>query len=335
MRNVGLATKVLAFVVATIVMTGGLVVVFGGMRFEQSTTYRAVFDDISGMAPASEVRAAGVTVGRVEDAERLPDNSIRVTFSVQAAIPVSTGTTAVIKYKNLIGDRFLQLGPGSGSALPAGGTIPNAQTRPALDLDELYNGFAPLFQGLQPDQVNRLSGALIAVLQGQGSALEGLLSDIGSVTTTLADRSSLISKVINQLNTTLETLTRRAPELNETIVNLQKVVSGLAADRGQIGSSLDGINDLTTSVGTLLTRERPNIKGTIAQLDRFSRTFEADHAELDNLFRRLPGYYVPLGRLGAGQSGFQFYACGVRLRLSTPAGKIDTPFVNSGNVPRC
>ncbi|KAA9163651.1 MCE family protein [Amycolatopsis acidicola] len=335
MKRAGLLVKVLAFVTATVVMTGALVVVFGGFRFEATNTYEAVFDDISGMKTASEVRAAGVDVGRVESTDRLPDNTILVTFSVGTKIPLTTGSTAVIRYKNLVGDRYLQLGPGPGAPLPAGGKIPKTQTRPALDLDALYNGFTPLFQGLQPDQVNRLSSSLIAVLQGQGSAVDSLLSDLGSVTTTLADRRTLISGVVDQLNTVLETLVQRAPELDDTIVNLQTLVSGLAQDREQLGGDLAGIDDLTTTVGDLLARERPGLQGNVAQLSRFSQVITSDQAALDNLIRRLPGYYVSLGRIGANQSAFQFYVCGVQLRLTTPAGKITTPFINSGNVQRC
>lgn len=335
MKAIGPLIKVLAFVAVTAVMTGTLVMVFGGFRFERSTTYHAIFTDISGMRPASPVRAAGVDVGRVEGAKRLTDNKIEVTFSVNSQIPLTTGSTAVIRYKNVVGDLYLQLGPGPGSALLTGGTIPASQTRPALDLDELFNGFTPLFQGLQPDQINRLSSALIAVLQGQGGAVEDLLSNLGEVTGTLADRGALISDVVKQLNTVLETLSRRAPELNDTIVNLQTLVSGLAEDREQIGRSLTGVNDLTTSLDALLAQTRPDIKGTISQLDRAAQTINNDHAALENLFRRLPGYYVPLGRLGANQGAFQFYLCGIQLRFTTPAGHIYSPFINSGNVPRC
>lgn len=335
MRLAGLWVKAVAFGVAAVLMTGVLVSVFGGYGTGPTTTYRAIFTDVSGMPSGSEVRAAGVGIGRVDGLLRLPDNTIEVTFSVQRQIPLTTGTTAVIRYKNLVGDRFLQLGPGAGRALPAGGTIPKSQTHPALDLDELFNGFTPLFQGLQPAQVNELSSALISVLQGQGGAVDSLLSDLGSVTTTLADHSSLTSAVIDQLNSVLGTLADDAPQLDDTIVNLQRLVTGLAADRDRIGQSLSGIDSLTTSLTDLLASNRPAIRGTVAQLGRFSQTIDADQGPLDNLIRRLPGYYIPLGRLGANQSAFQFYLCGVQLRVTTPAGQFYTPFINSGNVTRC
>jgi phospholipid/cholesterol/gamma-HCH transport system substrate-binding protein len=335
MKVTGPLVKVLVFVAVTAVLTGALVMVFGGFRLQESTTYHAVFTDISGMRPGSPVRAAGVAVGRVEGAERLPDNKIKLTFSTDSHIPVTTGSTAVIRYKNVVGDLYLQVGPGPGRALQPGGTIPDSQTRPALDLDDLFNGFTPLFQGLQPEQINRLSTALIAVLQGQGGAVGELLSNLGEVTSTLADRGALISDVIRQLTTVLDTLSKRAPELNDTIVNLQTLVSGLAEDREGLGRSLTGVADLTSSLDGLLTKTGPEITGTITQLGRATQTINNDHAALENLFRRLPGYYVPLGRLGANQGAFQFYLCGIQLRFTTPAGHIYSPFINSGNVPRC
>ena len=335
MKYTRLVVKAVAFATAAVVLTGLLVVVFGSVSLQSTTSYRAIFTDVSGMKSGSDVRAAGVDIGRVDSLSRLPDNTIAVSFSVQNDIPLTTGTTATIRYQNLVGDRFLQLGPGPGPALRPGATIPAAQTHPALDLDELFNGFTPLFQGLQPAQLNQLSGALIAVLQGQGGAVDTLLDNLGSVTTTLADHSALISAVVDQLNTVLSTLVKDAPELNDTIVSLQTLVSGLAADRDQIGRSLGGINDLTGSLSDLLTRNRPDIAGTITQVGRFAQTVGLEQSALDNLIRRLPGYYVPLGRLGENESAFQFYLCGVQLRITTPAGQIETPFIDSGDIPRC
>lgn len=335
MRNLGVLAKVLVFVAVTVLLTGGLVAVFGNFRDGNMSTYKAVFADVSGMEVGSDVRAAGVNVGRVDGIERQQDNSLLVTFIVQRNVPLTTGSSATVRYKNLVGDRYFQLGTGPGPGLEPGETLPRSQTHPALDLDELYNGFTPLFQGLAPDQVNRLSSSLIAVMQGQGDAIDGLLDHVGSLTSTLGNRDQLIGQVINRLNTVLETVNERAPELSDTIVNLQRVVSGLAADRGDLGNSVSHLNGLSKSVTGLLEEQRPDVKGTVNELGRLTSVLNKDEPMLSNLFRRLPGYYVPLGRVGANQAAFQFWVCGVRVHIPTPAGSIDTPFINAGNEDRC
>ena len=57
-----------------------------------------------------------------------------------------------------------------------GATIPLEHTRPALDLDELFNGFKPLFAALNPDDVNKLSFEVIQVMQGEGGTIDSLLA---------------------------------------------------------------------------------------------------------------------------------------------------------------
>src|SRR3546814_8649560 len=65
---------------------------------------------------------------------------------VKADVPVTTSTRAEIRFKNLVGDRYLAIEPGKNpkaKRLDADSTIPVANTEPALDLTTLFNGFKP------------------------------------------------------------------------------------------------------------------------------------------------------------------------------------------------
>ena len=54
----------------------------------------------------------------------------KVDFNVDRSLPLFDGTTASIRYLNLIGDRYLELKRGdSDKRLPAGGTIPDRTHR--------------------------------------------------------------------------------------------------------------------------------------------------------------------------------------------------------------
>ena len=88
-----------------------------------------------------------------------------------------SSTRAVIRYENLVGDRFLEItsGPGELRKLPPGGTINAQHTQPALDLDALLGGLRPVLKGLDADKVNTISSAIIELLQGQGGALSNVL----------------------------------------------------------------------------------------------------------------------------------------------------------------
>ena len=91
-------------------------------------------------------------------------------------LPLFQGTTASIRYLNLIGDRYLELKRGDNDQrLPAGGTIPVERTEPALDLDALIGGFRPLFRALDPDKVNNIAQSIITIFQGQGGTINDIL----------------------------------------------------------------------------------------------------------------------------------------------------------------
>ena len=245
------------------------------------------------------------------------DGVILVDLTVRERTPVLVGSRGVIRYKNLIGQRFVEITEGTGPSrrLEDHGTIPVTQTEPALDLDELYNGFAPLFEGLEPTQINDLSGSIIKVLQGQSGAVTTLLTQISSVTRTLADRDAVIGQLITNLNSVLDTVNSRSNQVSDLVVQLQTLVSGLAKDREPIGKSLVQLDRLTGTVTDVLRDVRPELRGNIREIDRLSRVINADKPQVNSLLQKLPGYYQVLGRLGAYQQAFQFYLCGVQVRI--------------------
>ena len=139
--------------------------------------YRAVFSNASSLEKGDDVRVAGVSVGEVKKVEHYERSQAMVTFRVKADVPLTTASRAEIRFLNLVGDRYLALeeGPADEKSEPleADDVLPISQTAPALDLTTLFNGFKPLFQALQPDQVNELTLNLVQVLQGEGGTVAG------------------------------------------------------------------------------------------------------------------------------------------------------------------
>lgn len=325
------------FTVVMSIILVGLVVVFGQVRFKGTTTYQAAFTSASGLEKGQIVRVAGVRVGKVEKVS-VGDRSALVTFNVEKPRKLLEGTRAQIRYENLVGDRYLALldGPGPMEELGSGETIPISQTAPALDLDVLIGGFQPLFEGLSPEKVNRLSESLIATLQGQGGTVNSLLAEAASLTSTLADRDQLIGEVIDNLNTVLGTLNERGDTFSNLVGQLQELVSGLAADRDPIGQAVTKISGLSSSVGGLLTDVRPPLRGSIAELDRTAGLLVEGEPTLDRILQQLPGAYDQLRRAGAYGAFFNFYICSVTLKLTGPDGKpFYTPTFGSPDTPRC
>src|ERR1700710_535947 len=257
--NAGAIARVVAFTVVSLAFVFILVTVFGQFRFDSRTSYRAVFSNVSGLKGGNFVRIAGVEVGKIKDMTLNKDGTVAIDFAIDKGLKLTEGTKAAVRYEHLIGDRYLALenGPGSARLLEPGETIPLARTTPALDVDALIGGFRPLFRALDPDQVNALSGELLKVFQGQGGTISSVLSQTSALTTTLAGRDQLIGDVIKNLNIVLGTFAKRDQQFSEGLDKLSQLVQGLSERRTDITTGTAYINAAASSVADLLTVARP------------------------------------------------------------------------------
>lgn len=319
----GTAIRVAAYLVVSLAFAFALVAVFGQFRFEPRTTYHAVFTNISGLKSGNFVRIAGVEVGKVTGLALRTDGTVAVDFSIDQNLPLTEGSRAVVRYENLVGDRYLALenGPGSVRRMAAGDTIPLAQTAPALDLDTLIGGFRPLFRALEPDQLNELTGEMLRVFQGQGGTVASVLAQTSTLTAVLADRGELIGELIKNLDVVLQTFATRHDEFGETLGKLSEFVEGLEQRKTDIANGVAYINAGAAEVADLLTAARAPLKETVAQTDRAARQVMADADYVDGLLRDLPDTYQTLARQGLYGDYFMFYMCEAVLKLNGKGGQ--------------
>jgi phospholipid/cholesterol/gamma-HCH transport system substrate-binding protein len=226
-------------------------------------------------------------------------------------VPLATSVRATIRYRNLVGQRYLALteGPGGGQRLRPGGLVPLAQTVPALDLTVLFNGFRPLFTALSPGDVNRLAYEIIQVFQGEGGTIASLLRRAASLTNALADRDAVIGRFITNLNAVLATVDARDQQFSQTIRELQLFVSGLAADRTAIGEALSSISGLADATAGLLRDARPSLASDVDSLGKLAGTLNDNSKVIEDTLGRLPGRYDALVRTASYGSWFNFFLC--------------------------
>ncbi|MGO9098253.1 MAG: MCE family protein [Mycobacterium sp.] len=311
------------YATACLISVALVFLIFGQFRFRPEETYNAHFANVSGLRNGNFVRIAGVEVGKVKKISFQPDSTLRVEFSVIPSAVLTEGTRAVIRYDDLIGGRFLALEEGAGGVkrLHPADTIPLSQTEPALDLDALIGGFRPLFRALDPDQVNALSGQLIAAFQGQGPTISSFLTQAASLTNTLADRDQLIGQVIVNLNTVLGSLGGQSKQFAKAVDSLSELVKGLEARKQDISNAVAYGNAAAGSIADLLAQGRAPAKKVVSELDRTAGLLEADRDYLDNLLNTLPDAYQMVSRLGLYGDFFSFYLCDLLLKVNGKGGQ--------------
>ncbi|KRF16736.1 ABC transporter substrate-binding protein [Nocardioides sp. Soil797] len=310
-RTASATWKLVVFMVVTAIFTSMLVVLIGNLTFAPSRDFKAEFSNVAGVVKGDDVRVAGVKVGTVKDIEIKDRTRAVVTFSVADEAEVTDTTHATIRYRNLVGQRYISLTQEgtSGEDLDEDDTIPISQTKPALDLTVLFNGFKPLFQALSPQDINKLSYEIIQVFQGEGGTVEGLLGHTASITQTLADRDQVIGDLIDNLNEVLVTVGDRDEQLSGLIVNLRKLVHGLAQDKDAILGSLDSISSLAVETSDLVKGVRGPLVNDVKQLRTVAGNLSKNRAEIDRALQVLPIKLTKIGRTATYGSWFNFYLC--------------------------
>jgi phospholipid/cholesterol/gamma-HCH transport system substrate-binding protein len=328
--------KLTIFIIVTTLATSLLVITIGNISFGPTKQYKAIFSDATGVVTGDDVRIAGVKVGTVQDVAIFHRNRALVTFKVDSADTLTQSSVATIRYRNLVGQRYIALtqGTGGGQALPDGGTIDIAHTAPALDLTVLFNGFKPLFQALSPADINKLSYEIVRVFQGEGGTLDSLLSHTASVTSTLASRDQIIGSLITNLNNVMATIGNRDSELSNLLIKLRVFVSGLSSDRKAILGSLDSISNLAVQTSDLVTGIRPGLTTDVKQLRRTAGNLDRNKAEIDRALQVLPIKLNKVGRTATYGSWFNFYLCNFRGQVLLPTG-VSVPIDYNTGSARC
>ncbi|WP_239476819.1 MCE family protein [Nocardia arizonensis] len=344
----GPLTKLIVFVLVTLFVTVMLALSIANYT-GGGTEFKARFADVTSLNKGDEVRIAGVRVGKVTDVKIVDRREAEVAFELQDRDWLPASTTATIRYRNLVGQRYIALEQGAGEQgrkLNAGATIGLQNTRPALNLTTLFNGFRPLFRTLTADDVNKLSFEIIQVFQGEQGTIRDLVASTASLTNKIADKDAVIGELVKNLTAVLETVNQRSDQFDQLIVNTEALVSGLAAERDVIGRSVTSLGNLATATSDLLVPVRPTLQGSIAGLNQLTGTLNDRSDEVNQAIQTLPVKMEKLGRAASYGSWFQFYLCGIDIvvgpgaaeapQLNLPAGMptVNQP-VYTNAAPRC
>jgi phospholipid/cholesterol/gamma-HCH transport system substrate-binding protein len=316
--------KLIIFCVLTGMATVVLGMTLSNGGFSKKTYYKAIFNDVTGVAVGDEVRIAGVRVGTVDSYEVIDRDKAVIRFGLDPNIKLTQNTTATLRFRNLVGQRYMALAQGSDGAttpLAEGATIPLSRTYEALDLDLLLSGFKPVFQALSPTDVNKLAFEIVQTLQGESGNIETLLGSVSSLTQTLAGRDQLIGDTIVNLSKTLDMIGSRDAELSTTISTLREFVSGLKKDRDDILDSLDAISDLTDETASFLTDATPLVVDDLKQLNRLTATLSKPKnlQQMEKSIRIMPIKMTKISNFVASGSIFNQYLCELNIDLA-PTG---------------
>jgi virulence factor Mce-like protein len=152
-----------------------------GLPFVPTYNIKVALPEASGLQKSNQVKIAGTRVGVVDSVSARQDPrtgrvSAIASLKLEKGLePLPADTRAVVQSVSAIGLKYLELEKGSGyQKLKAGGTIPVAQTREPVDIDQLFNMFdQPTRTALKIDTNNFGNG-----VAGRGLGLNNTIAEL-------------------------------------------------------------------------------------------------------------------------------------------------------------
>jgi phospholipid/cholesterol/gamma-HCH transport system substrate-binding protein len=256
-------------------------------------TYHAAFSEAGGIRKDDDVRIAGVRVGKVTGIE-LENAHVRVDFKISADAAFGPATSASIRMKTLLGQKYVALVPSGAGQLPADSEIPLVRTVSSYDI---VNAFSDLTTTTERIDTGQLAGSLDVMakefrdspghvklalsgmsrlsktIASRDVELRTLLAHANSVSTIVASRNDTTAKLIKDADLLLVELQARRDAIHTLFTNtsdLAIALTGLVRDnRAALKPALDQL----TRVLAVLTRHEQDLDKTIAGLAPFTRVY--------------------------------------------------------------
>ena len=288
--------KVIAFTVLSAFATLLLAMKIGNFQFFSHTyTLNAQFADASGVFKGDAVKLAGVDVGRVDSAHIVAGHAV-VTFSVDRDVVLAKDSTVAIRWRNVLGQRFLYLYPGHAQARYVDGqTVPLSQTQDAGDLGEFLNHLGPILRAIDPSKANAFLDAVNGALGGNETAVRQLIDNSAQLASSLGADDQQIKTLIDSSNTVLSTYAAQDQEIALILDDLNQVGGRLHGMTGDINSLITNFADVQQQLNRLLTENRTNIDTSFQELDSVLGTLTRNKANLATTLCTLPaglaGYF--------------------------------------------
>lgn len=271
-----------AVIGAALLVVGAVAVFVKRNPFANPFQLRAEFASAAQLTNGSQVRIAGIQVGRVSGIAAGPGRTALVTMQIDAGgLPLHDDATFTVKPRLVLeGNAYVDVAPGSPDApdLGSGALVPIGRTAISVQLDQVLDVFsAPARDALQ-SSVGQLASGLGSApsatpgyvsLRNAVTALDGALPPTGAVAHALGGtQPGDLSRAIGSASAVTGQLARSPTALAELVTSYNQVVGALATEDQPLAASISGIDQVLT----IAPRPLHQIDAALPTLTRFSGT---------------------------------------------------------------
>ncbi len=285
MKPLSTERKVGIFAIIVLILLSYMTFKVGNIELFKKRGYKVYvyFSNLAGVDKKSKVKISGVDAGIVDDIA-LEEGRVKVKVLVNEGIKLYSDATAIIQFTGLLGDKFLELRPGSKlPLLRDGDTLANAVE--PMDMNSLIENFSRVSVGIA-----ELSSNLNEVLEPQESkralreTIQNLQEVSRSLNTAVAHNDKRLKAVldnIDELTRSLQSLVAMNKEsFTSTMANLRDFSTSLKSEGPTLVSNL---NRTTQELKEVISENRAPLRSTLERMDAIGQKLESGQGTLGRL----------------------------------------------------
>ena len=287
MRGLSTELKVGLFALLVITIMTFMTFKVGGLDWmkEEGNIYYVYFKNIAGLDEKTKLKIAGVDAGFIKKIE-LHKGVAKMTVRVQKEVRMFSDASASIKATGLLGDKYLEIKPGSKEpALKNGDTIQDALE--IVDIDDMVRKLSKV-----SENISTLAIALNEALGTEDAkrSLRETVSNLSNITANLNETIVVNDEKMRNVLDNIKTLTASLNELvdknkepiTDIVGNLREFSAKLKTDGPELIANL---NKTTRELKEMIEETKPSIKNTVESLDKITKKIDQGEGTLGKLVK--------------------------------------------------
>lgn len=275
--------------VAVVALIAGLQLLGGDDAFQLNLRLKSA----NGLRDGSEVRTGGVPIGKVTSLRLGPHDEVDVRLALEDGHDVvGQDAAARIVATNLVGEKYVELDPGTASdPRPSGTWLAGDKVGTSVDLDQVLDVLDAGTRTRLAVLINE-TGFALTHRRTDFNAFLGILPpalDAGRrLVSDLASDNHTVGEVVDQAHGLVARVNRERRELNRVVANVGDTAAAVAAQRAALRQTLAEapstlasaqrlLGDLESTTkplapaARLISATAPSLRSTLAQVPPFEQ----------------------------------------------------------------
>lgn len=279
-----LEVKVGAFFIAAIATVAILILRMEKLELgghNNTRLHTATFGQVAGLTLQSKVRVAGVPVGEVRRIELDRRGLALVTFGIPVSFEVYKDAQASLSSIGILGEKYIELDPGHAENGPLTEGAP-VHSKTGVSLDNLMETMGEI-----------------------GESVKGLTYSLNKSIGGEEGRQKL-DEIVDNVRALTGEFRAMAREnhaaINHTLANAEVITGDLKERLPKLAQQFE---DLGKNLNSLINENRPELKGTMADVRKLASSFQDTSANLKSITAKLDKGEGTIGKLLTDESTFK------------------------------